>query len=192
MSSLPARCSTTHTEWANRLIPRWRRLGQHVVAVTGSCTTSTTLTGPSKSLRSVIAPMRTGLDAGFRRSRLAVCSHERRHKRLQHARSSLSARCACGTADTVNPAQPNQVRLDYANRGMYGRTQGRHREFTGNNEQILLAVSRSELLLLAGSVGEAIEAVGDWEFSTRLGADKARRTTVAERPWSRHLGVAAS
>jgi len=75
---------------------------------------------------------------------------------------------------------------------MYGRTQGRHREFTGNNEQILLAVSRSELLLLAGSVGEAIEAVGDWEFSTRLGADKARRTTVAERPWSRHLGVAAS
>jgi hypothetical protein len=66
----------------------------------------------------------------------------------------------CGTANTVNPAQPNQVRLDYANRGMYGRTQGRHREFTGNNEQIFLAVSRSELLLLAGSVGEAIEAVG--------------------------------
>jgi len=47
------------------------------------------------------------------------------------------------------------------------------REFTGNSEQIVLAMSRSELLLLAASVGEAIEAVGDWEFSTRLGADKA-------------------
>jgi hypothetical protein len=29
------------------------------------------------------------------------------------------------------------------------------------------------LLLLAGSVNEAIEAVEDWEFSTRLGVDKA-------------------
>ena len=65
---------------------------------------------------------------------------------------------------------------------MYGRTQGRHREFTGNNEQILLAVSRSELLLLAGSVGEAIAAVGDWEFSTRLGADKAAARQLRRDP----------
>jgi NTP pyrophosphatase (non-canonical NTP hydrolase) len=35
-------------------------------------------------------------------------------------------------------------------------------------------ISREQLLLLAGSVNEAIE---DWEFSTRLGAEKddARR-----------------
>jgi hypothetical protein len=41
------------------------------------------------------------------------------------------------------------------------------------SSQIVLHVSRAELLLLAGSVNEAIEAVEDWEFSTRLGADKA-------------------
>ena len=36
-----------------------------------------------------------------------------------------------------------------------------------------LHVTRAELLLLAGSVNEAIEAVEDWEFSTRLGVNKA-------------------
>jgi hypothetical protein len=41
------------------------------------------------------------------------------------------------------------------------------------SDQIVLHLSRAELLLLAGSVNEAIEAVEDWEFSTRLGADKA-------------------
>jgi len=58
------------------------------------------------------------------------------------------------------------------------------RELTGNKEQMVLAMSRAELLLLAGSVGEAIEAVGDWEFSTRMGADKA-----AARALRRDLGV---
>jgi hypothetical protein len=41
------------------------------------------------------------------------------------------------------------------------------------SDRIVLHLSRAELLLLAGSVNEAIEAVDDWEFSTRLGADKA-------------------
>jgi hypothetical protein len=41
------------------------------------------------------------------------------------------------------------------------------------SDQIVLHLTRPELLLLAGSVNEAIEAVDDWEFSTRLGADKA-------------------
>jgi hypothetical protein len=41
------------------------------------------------------------------------------------------------------------------------------------SDQIVLHLTRAELLLLAGSVNEAIEAVEDWEFSTRLGADKA-------------------
>jgi hypothetical protein len=41
------------------------------------------------------------------------------------------------------------------------------------SDQIVLHLSRAELLLLAGSVNEAIEAVEDWEFATRLGADKA-------------------
>lgn len=44
-------------------------------------------------------------------------------------------------------------------------------------DHVVLALSRDELLLLAGSVNEALEAVEDWEFETRLGADKdaARR-----------------
>jgi hypothetical protein len=41
------------------------------------------------------------------------------------------------------------------------------------SDQIVIHLTRAELLLLAGSVNEAIEAVEDWEFSTRLGADKA-------------------
>jgi hypothetical protein len=43
---------------------------------------------------------------------------------------------------------------------------------TDRSDQIVLHVTRAELLLLAGSVNEAIEAVEDWEFSTRLGAEK--------------------
>jgi hypothetical protein len=38
-------------------------------------------------------------------------------------------------------------------------------------------VTRAELLLLAGSVNEAIEAVDDCEFPTRLGASVAEATT---------------
>jgi len=38
------------------------------------------------------------------------------------------------------------------------------------SDEIVLYVTRAELLLLAGSVNEAIAAVDDWEFSTRLGA----------------------
>ena len=43
---------------------------------------------------------------------------------------------------------------------------------TDRSDQIVLYLTRAELLLLAGSVNEAIEAVEDWEFSTRLGAEK--------------------
>jgi hypothetical protein len=60
-------------------------------------------------------------------------------------------------------------------------------ELKGNSEQIVLAMSRPELLLLAGSVNEAIEAVADWEFSIRLGTDKA--TALKLR---RDLGVLIS
>lgn len=46
-------------------------------------------------------------------------------------------------------------------------------QHTQDGEQVILALSRAELLLLAGSVNEAIEAVEDWEFSTRLGEEKS-------------------
>ena len=49
-----------------------------------------------------------------------------------------------------------------------------HGELPQNDrsDQIVLHVTRAELLLLAGSVNEAMEAVDDWEFPIRLGADK--------------------
>ena len=50
-----------------------------------------------------------------------------------------------------------------------------HGELGQNNQsdQIVLHVTRAELLLLAGSVNEAMEALEDWEFPIRLGADMA-------------------
>ena len=43
----------------------------------------------------------------------------------------------------------------------------------GRSDQIVVHLTHAELLLLAGSVNEVIEVVEDWEFSARLGADKA-------------------
>ena len=48
------------------------------------------------------------------------------------------------------------------------------------SERIVLHLTRAELLLLAGSVNETIEAVEDWEFSTRLGADKADARALSD------------
>jgi len=39
------------------------------------------------------------------------------------------------------------------------------------NEELTVSVTRNELRLLASSIGEALEAVETWEFSTRLGAE---------------------
>jgi NTP pyrophosphatase (non-canonical NTP hydrolase) len=41
------------------------------------------------------------------------------------------------------------------------------------SDQIVVHLTYAELLLLAGSVNEVIEVVEDWEFSARLGTDKA-------------------
>jgi hypothetical protein len=46
------------------------------------------------------------------------------------------------------------------------------------SDQVVLHLTRAELLLLAGSVNEAMEAVEDWEFPARLGADKAAARTL--------------
>lgn len=42
---------------------------------------------------------------------------------------------------------------------------------------IVLSVSQDEFLLIHNAIGESLEAVKDWEFSTRLGveADVARK-----------------
>jgi hypothetical protein len=47
-----------------------------------------------------------------------------------------------------------------------------HVELLEDQERIVLSLTRQELLLLTGAVNEAIEAVEDWEFSTRLGAEE--------------------
>jgi hypothetical protein len=43
-------------------------------------------------------------------------------------------------------------------------------------DEVVLAVTRDELVALAGAVNESIEAVEGWEFHTRLGVtrDEAR------------------
>lgn len=47
-----------------------------------------------------------------------------------------------------------------------------HVDQVEGEERVVLALTREELFLLAGAMNEAIEAVEDWEFSTRMGADK--------------------
>ena len=44
--------------------------------------------------------------------------------------------------------------------------------------QVVLHLTHAELLLLASCVNEAIEAVEDWEFQTRLGASKSIARTL--------------
>jgi hypothetical protein len=59
-----------------------------------------------------------------------------------------------------------------------------------DGDRVVLTLSREQLLLLAGSVNEAIEAVEDWEFPTRLGAEKeeARRLRADLNEVIRRLG----
>lgn len=44
------------------------------------------------------------------------------------------------------------------------------------DDEVVVAATREELGVLAGAINEAIEAVDDWEFQTRLGvtSDEAR------------------
>lgn len=44
------------------------------------------------------------------------------------------------------------------------------------DDELVLAVTRQELALLANSLNESLEAVDDWEFGSRLGgsSDEAR------------------
>jgi hypothetical protein len=55
--------------------------------------------------------------------------------------------------------------------------------------RIVVALTPEEFRLLAGCVNEKIEAVEDWEFSTRLGAEKddARRMRVELRELATRL-----
>lgn len=53
-----------------------------------------------------------------------------------------------------------------------------------SDDDLVVAVTHNELRLLASSIGEALEAVEEWEFSTRLGfgvsAARALRSEINE------------
>lgn len=44
------------------------------------------------------------------------------------------------------------------------------------DDEVVVAMTRNELVILSGALGEALEAVEEWEFGTRVGAtpDEAR------------------
>ena len=54
----------------------------------------------------------------------------------------------------------------------------------GSDDDLVVAVTLDELRLLASSIGEALEAVDEWEFATRLGfgtsAARALRSEINE------------
>lgn len=54
-----------------------------------------------------------------------------------------------------------------------------------DGDDVILTISRDQLALLANCMNEAMEAVEDWEFSTRLGVDKS-----VARALARDLGEA--
>lgn len=45
-------------------------------------------------------------------------------------------------------------------------------EMFDDEERVVVSMTRQELLLIAGAVNETIDAVEDWEFSSRLGTSK--------------------
>jgi hypothetical protein len=50
--------------------------------------------------------------------------------------------------------------------------------FDAEPDEILLAIDRGTLGFLASSVGEALEAIEEWEFQTRLGETREVARTV--------------
>lgn len=47
-----------------------------------------------------------------------------------------------------------------------------------SDDDLVVAVTMDELRLLASSIGEALEAVDEWEFSTRLGFEASAARTL--------------
>ena len=45
-------------------------------------------------------------------------------------------------------------------------------ELLDDEQRVVLSMTRQELFLIAGAVNEIIDAIEDWEFSSRLGTSK--------------------
>lgn len=50
------------------------------------------------------------------------------------------------------------------------------------DDEWVVATTRDELTVLAGAINEALEAVEEWEFDTRLGVTPARARALRDRP----------
>lgn len=49
------------------------------------------------------------------------------------------------------------------------------------DDELVVATTRGELAVLAGAINEALEAVEEWEFDTRLGVTPEQARTLRDR-----------
>ncbi|MFT4296056.1 MAG: hypothetical protein QM582_11660 [Micropruina sp.] len=49
------------------------------------------------------------------------------------------------------------------------------------DDELVFAMTRDELAVLAGAINEALEAVDEWEFDTRLGVTQAQARELRDR-----------
>lgn len=54
-------------------------------------------------------------------------------------------------------------------------------EYVISDSEVVIAVTREELVLLANSLNEALEAVEEWEFDTRLGGSSAEALALGSK-----------
>ena len=51
----------------------------------------------------------------------------------------------------------------------------------GHTDEVVIATSRTEFAGLANAIGEALHAVDDWEFGTRVGVPPAEARTLRDQ-----------
>ncbi|MGN8246301.1 hypothetical protein ACTHAM_003440 [Cellulomonas soli] len=49
------------------------------------------------------------------------------------------------------------------------------------DDELVIATTRDELITLAGAINEALEAVDEWEFDTRLGVTPDQAKALRDR-----------
>lgn len=49
------------------------------------------------------------------------------------------------------------------------------------DDEVVVAITRGELAVLAGAINEALEAVEGWEFSTRLGVSQEKARAIRDQ-----------
>ena len=49
------------------------------------------------------------------------------------------------------------------------------------DDELVVATTRDELVIMAGAINEALEAIEEWEFDSRLGVTSARARELRDR-----------